>query len=329
MNNKYAYPNVPIARTPDKKDIQKWKKTAIAIQSFSRVYGKDYTFPQILYHFTKDWDMFERSEFKNWFNWNNKKAQTNDTIVKYAGTVGQDRLIQFQSLRKKLMSRINLTRKALQDFINNGLIEQRDSNNLYKIVAMLEYEAMKLTAPKLLVARVHRTIAQITKLGYGEIGNILISNDSGVIKTATQKSDAVDVLKKLKKEMDTLAYSRHLDTLYNIMKQLEKMGRAGDAELVEKMIRDDLGALEKLNKKLVEIYTNVSKVPLELSEIEDQANPTEVEVEMPIEVSKAPIPPSREPPKKQVQQIAPQTRQIQKPVVETPKPAIDTNIPNI
>jgi hypothetical protein len=115
------------------------------------------------------------------------------------------------------------------------------------------------------------------------------------------------------------------------------MGRAGDAEAVEKVIRDDLGSLEKLNKKLTEVYTNLSRVPLEMTEKEDafEGKPTEEKViETPLEVTeedkeevskvppvapKAPLPTApRVTPK-----VAPKPQRPQAPSIQT------EGIPNV
>jgi hypothetical protein len=220
--------------------------------------------------------MFERFSFKKWYKWNYKQASVK--MRKIADFVQQDRLQQFTQKRKKLLQRVNLVRKALHDFLNSGLISQQDSNAIYKIIAMLEFEAMKLQAPKVTTARVNRAAKLLAKHGFQEGSDILKQASQEFVSTETLKTvkvanadshKAVDLLKKIKKEMDSLSYSKHLDALYDIKKGLEVIGRAGDAEAIEKVIRDELGSLEKFNKKLIEVYTNLSRVPLELSEQED------------------------------------------------------------
>ena len=303
-SSKVAYPVIHMPKLSRGPDLDKWKKTAIKMDAFKRVYGQNYTFSQILYHFTKDWNMFERFDFKKWYKWNYRKA-SNNKMKKSADTVAGDRLQQFTNKRKKLMSRINLIRKALHDLINAGLIDPASSGKLYKIISMLEYESMGLQAPKLAAARLRRAAKQFSKLGFTEGEKVLktaatelLNTSNPIIRTAEiNQQEAVGLLRKIKNEMDNLSYSRHLDTLFNIKKDLEKMGRTGDAEAIEKVIRDDLSTLEKLNKKLTEVYTNLSKVPLELSEKEDHFNNNPAQekvIETPIEVSEEEIPQQKE-----------------------------------
>jgi hypothetical protein len=334
---KKAYPAMEFYKGKVKKnDLDKWKTTAIKIDSFRRVYGKNYTFPQILFHFTKQWDMFERFSFKKWYKWNYKQASVK--MRKIADFVQQDRLQQFTQKRKKLLQRVNLVRKALHDFLNSGLISQQDSNAIYKIIAMLEFEAMKLQAPKVTTARVNRAAKLLAKHGFQEGSDILKQASQEFVSTETLKTvkvanadshKAVDLLKKIKKEMDSLSYSKHLDALYDIKKGLEVIGRAGDAEAIEKVIRDELGSLEKFNKKLIEVYTNLSRVPLELSEQEDPTKPSQQSMDVPLEVSEEEAtPPVSKPLKQPIKPLIQTKPQVVKPA-PLPAPAIQERIPNV
>ena len=323
---KLAYPLMePLKPTKSNVDLKKWKDTAAQMTSFSRVYGSSYTFPQILYHFTKEWDMFERYNFKKWYRWSNmnKKAELNLKLTKLAAPdlLAQDRLSQFTAKKKKLISRVGLTRKALHELINSGLIDQNAADKIYKIISMLELETMRLQVPKIASARVMRASKQLNKLGFMEGADILALAsreflDTTLVKTAegADPKEAVALLRDLKKEMDALSYGRHLDTLYGIMQKLKMMGRSSDVEAIEKVIRDDLGTLEKLNKKLTEVYTSLSKVPLELSEEEDFSAPKEKSREMPIKVEEKEKTPALEPaPKEQVK--------VERPTVAPPRGA--------
>ena len=330
-SHKQAYPISPQWKpAKEKPDLEKWKKTAQKMQAFARVYGENYTLPQILYHFTKDWNMFDRYDFKKWYMWNNRTASS-DKLKKYAfgDSVGQDRMSQFTKKRKRLMSRIALVRKALMELINDGLIQQQASDKIYKLISMMEFESMRLQVPKMASARLRRTAKQMQKLGFNSGSKIVLEAadellNAPLVKTAKEeKNQAVGLLKRIKSEMDALSYSRHLDELFYIKKELEKMGRAGDAESIEKIIRDDLSVLEKLNKKLTEVYTNLSKVPLELSEEEDKFLPEEkakerVE-EMPLEVTEDEAMKPKRPTPPRERREAPRR----------PTPTLETEIPNV
>ena len=352
LNVKQAYPTMNNYRAlglSKKFDLDKWKKTAISIKSFARAYGKEYTFPQILYHFTKDWDMFERFDFKNWYTWKYRKANKENNMEKQADFVGQDRIQQFMNQRKKFMNRINLVRKALMELINSGLIMQNDSNKLYKIIAMLEFEATNLKAPKLAAARTRRAAKMLDKHGFTEGKVILFAaadellNPGPLVRTADEKpktekdsQEAVELLRQIKREMDSLNYGSHLDSLFAIKKKLETMNRQGDVEAVEKIIRDDLGSLEKLNKKLIEVYTNLSKVPLELSEKEDtelqRSAPKQTAVEVPLEVTEESKPELAAKPTvtPKPENARPATPVAPKPIAPARSaPAIQRNIPNV
>lgn len=333
---KIAYPAMVLVKPSEKVDLDKWKKTAIKMESFSRAY-KDYTFPQILYHFTKDWDMFERYNFKNWYRWNYKEA-SNNTMKKtaYSDFVAQDRVQQFQKKRQRLMNRINLVRKALHDFINSGLIAQKDSSQLYKIISMLEFEAMKIETPKIAAARVRRAGSKLEKLGFTEGKQMLVYAadellNKPIVKVAAgaDSKDAVEILQKIKQEMDLLSYSKHLDKLYNIKKRLEEIGRSTDSEAIEKIIRDDLSSLEKLNKKLVEVYTSLSKVPIELSMEQDVVKDNEQVIEVPIEVTEEEKPQPMQKAKAPIEpKVAPKPVVPVRPVA--PVAAIQTQgVPNV
>lgn len=360
---KLAYPLMePLKPTKSNIDLKKWKDTATKMTSFSRIYGSNYTFPQVLYHFTKDWDMFERYNFKKWYKWNNmnKKAELNQKLIKLAAqdSLAQDRLSQFTAKKKKLMNRVGLARKALHDLINSGLIDQQTSDKIYKIISMLELEAMRVQAPKIASARVMRASKQLNKLGFMEGADILALAskellDTTLIKTAegADPKEAISLLRDLKKEMDSLSYGRHLDTLYGIMQKLKTMGRSSDVEALEKVIRDDLGSLEKLNKKLTEVYTSLSKVPLELSEDEDLSTSSEKSRPMPIKVEQEEKPseqPQREM-KREVKPAEPKAEETPQLAPAAPKktlrdklreqaqqkqqvpamPKIDTSVPNV
>lgn len=346
---KVAYPAMePIFSRTGKYDLAKWKSVASKMNSFSRIYGSNYTFPQILYHFTKDWDMFERFSFKKWYKWSTsmKKASINDRIQKfaYADTLGQDRLSQFTTKRKKLLNRISLVRKALHELMNSGLIDQQASNKIYKIISMLEMEAMQVQAPKIAMARVKRASKQFDSLGFIEGSNILnlaiadLQDNVALTKVANEESrgsqqEAVSLLRDLKKEMDLLNYGRHLDALYDIMKKLKKMGRSSDAEAVEKVIRDDLSSLEKLNKKLVDVYTSLSKVPLEMSEAEDITTEDPKSRPMNIQVKEEPSRPKQQ----EIEPAMPQAESPRQTVRERVRsrqqqlqaPKLDTAVPNV
>lgn len=344
-----AYPAMqPMTSELEKIDLDKWQKIAINIQSFSRVYRKEYTFAQVLYHFTKDWDMFERYDFKKWFKWTQKTAGDKMKFEKYAADqINTDRIQQFSDKRKKLLNRINLVRKALHELINSGLIQQQDSNKLYKVIAMLEFEAMRIESPKLAAARIRRTAGICGKLGFVEGQQELITaakeflsnSKSSLIKVAAddqeekknKSQEAIEILKEIKKEMDSLNYSRHLDTLYSIKKKLELMGRSGDMESVEKIIRDDLATLEKLNKKLIEVYTNLSKVPLELSTLQDQQiqkTPGKQSINVPLEVTEEDTE-TKVAPKATTPKVTPRPMQPASKPVARQLPALEKGIPNV
>lgn len=328
--SKKAYPIMHTLKgPPTSRDLDKWKKTAIQINAFKGVAAeRNYTFPQVLYHFTSDWDMFERYDFKKWYRWNTKKA--NVQMKKTAFTVSQDRVQQWTQKRKKLMQRINLVRKALHELIASGLIDQGASNKIYKIIAMLEFEAMQLRQPKVAAARLRRAAVKLGKLGFTEGEELLkdaseeVLNPTFVKTAASDPKAAVDLLREIKKEMDSLSYSKHLDALFNIKKKLEGMGRGTDSEAIEKVIRDDLSVLEKLNKKLTDVYTNLSRVPLELDEGSDLPRETkEKVVEAPIEVTEEDIPRRQE---KRPEGLG-QPKVTPKPPAAAP--AIETRIPNV
>jgi hypothetical protein len=292
--------------------------------------------------------MFERFSFKKWYKWSTsmKKASINDRIQKfaYADTLGQDRLSQFTTKRKKLLNRISLVRKALHELMNSGLIDQQASNKIYKIISMLEMEAMQVQAPKIAMARVKRASKQFDSLGFIEGSSILnlaiadLQDNTTLMKVANEESrgsqqEAVSLLRDLKKEMDLLNYGRHLDALYDIMKKLKKMGRSSDAEAVEKVIRDDLSSLEKLNKKLVDVYTSLSKVPLEMSEAEDIAIEEPKSRPMNIQVKEE----TPQTPKQEIKPAMPQTESPRQTVRERVRsrqqqpqaPKLDTTVPNV
>lgn len=329
---KKAYPNQNWKAAPKKPDIDKWKKTAIKMESFTRAYGQDYTFPQILFHFTKDWDMFERYGFKNWVRWT-KRASNVMKKTAFKRTLFKDRVQQFTQKKKRLRSRINLVQKSLNDLIDSGLIQQQDSNKIYKIISMLGFEAMKIQTPKVAAARVMRSAKLLQKAGFSEGSQLLkeaanefLYDPVKIVKTAQpNEQEAVDLLRKIKREMDILSYSKHLDALFNIKKDLEKMQRVGDAEAIEKIIRDDLSVLEKLNKKLIEVYTNLSRVPLEISEQEDlfsQESAQEKVQEVPLEVTEATEPEPQRP-----KQVQPRPRPARP---ARPTPTIQTEgVPNV
>ena len=347
-SSKKAYPSMESVNSAQKPvNLDKWNKTATAMSAFGRVYGKEYTFPQILYHFTKDWDMFERFSFKNWYRWSNKRASS-EKVQKFASDfVSNDRLQQFTNKRKKLMNRINLVRKALHELINSGLIIEDSSNKLYKIISMLEFEAMRIKSPTVAASRIRRASTQLGKLGFTEGESLLKEAATEYLSTAVVKTAAADpkeaviVLREIKKEMDMLNYGRHLDILYNVRKKLEEMGRSTDVEAIEKIIRDDLGLLEKLSKKLTEVYTSLSKVPLELSAEDDKelSQPQEKAIEMPLEVSEEDaepketkpevrMPKTEEPKAKPERPVRPQLRPQTAPVAPV-VPAISREIPNV
>lgn len=297
---KIGYPTMYRYKTREHaRDLKKWNETGTKIDSFKRIYGDSYTFPQILYHFTKDWDMFERFDFKKWYRWtrmNKKTSQIDQRLVKFAQKANdfltQDRMQQFQAKKKKLMNRVNLVRKVLQEMIHSHLIQQQDADKIYRIISMLELESMRLQTPKIASARIRRASKQMEKLGFVEGASLLEKAakeilEEKIVKIATgvDSKKAINVLRRIKQEMDILTYGKHLDTLYQIMKDLQEMGRQNDVEAIEKIIRDELGSLEKLNKKLVEVYTSLSKVPLELTALEDltpeskeESKPLELEV---------------------------------------------------
>ena len=109
------------------------------------------------------------------------------------------------------------------------------------------------------------------------------------------------------------------------------MGRSGDMESVEKIIRDDLATLEKLNKKLIEVYTNLSKVPLELSTLQDQQiqkTPGKQSINVPLEVTEEDTE-TKVVPKATTPKVTPRPMQpASKPVARQP-PALEKGIPNV
>lgn len=339
-----AYPQTFNYRpTPPPIDRKKWKELATQITAFKRAYPT-YTFPQVLYHFTKDWNMFDRYKFKKWYNWTQRTATMTNKQNKFAQSqdfVLQDRTQKFDKKKKLLMSRIGLVRKALMDLVNNGLVDNSSSNKIYKILAMLEFEAMGLHIPQIVAARVRRSGKQLKKLGFTEGSSILfttakelINRPEAMVKTAKEEVNSGQVselLRKIKSEMDKLNYSRHLDALYGIKRDLDKLGRGSDSESILRIIRDDLDALDKLNKKLTDVYTSLSRVPFELTEEQDESlpNPKDMNEEPTVEVEDIDNM-MKEPKRSLAPRSMPQREQAPTPSrAQTPQPIQTERIPNV
>jgi len=327
-----AYPVMNFKEPLNQVDLKVWNNLAAQITAFKRAYP-DYTFSQILYHFTKDWDMFDRFEFKKWYKWTHKLAKDNKmkkTI--FADYVQQDRLQKFEKKKRVLLNRINLVRKALMDLANSNLISKDASNKIYKVLSMLEFEAMGIQSTSITAARIRRSAKQLKKLGFIEGFHILksasedlLNKNDFIVKKADSNVDIKRIsalLRTIKDEMDKLSYAKHLESLFNLKKELEDMGRTADAEAVLKIIRDDLDVLDKLNKKLTDVYVNLSRIPIQLTEQEDLVLKKDTDQSPEIEIVEEEKPKAQMTPK-----------EVSKPqpsgLTRRTQPDIATEIPNV
>lgn len=339
QNVKIAYPisfSWKRARPPE--DLKKWNDTKVKMDAFKRAY-KDYSFPQVLYHFTKDWDMFERFNFKNWYKYNKSenrmKKKASDFIV-------QDREQKLVKKKKQLQSRVDSAKKVLREMIASGLINNQIGNKIFKILAMLEYEILQLSTMQVAASRTLRIAKQLERLGFHEGSKILVTGAQEVrerktlIKTAS-KPDVeriTKLLKEIKQVLNNTDYSTNLDKMFHIKKELQEMGRTSDMESVLKIIKDELDGLDKLNKKLVDIYVNLSRLPIEeLSEEQDKQllDSSPEKIKMPLEVKQepqkiAPPPPSPSFPSPSKAKESPR---VQSRPFSRPLPKVDKDIPNV
>lgn len=342
---KFAYPLScywhPI---PEPANMKLWKETKTKIDAFKRAYT-EYTFPQVLYHFTKDWDMFERFKFKKWYKYNSENSMNN--ILRVASDfVVQDRVQKLSKKKKQLQSRVDSAKKILREMISSGLLEQDKGNKIFKILAMLEYEILQLSI-KTASARMTRATRQIEKLGCLKVVEALKKEEEKeLVKTAeVDVQRTTKLLKSIKEVLNNTDYSKNLDKMYHIKKELEDMGRTGDTESILKIIKDELDGLDKLNKKLVDVYVNLSRLPIEeMTKTEDEAildSSLPQKVKMPLtveddveiieekpELSKVipkPIPPKSMPKSTPQPTMRPLTKSPIKPLA----PKIEKDIPNV
>ncbi len=300
MNRKQAYPqnwqvSPPLRELP----LQQWKNLRLQIAAKRRAFP-EHSVGQLVDHFTAGWTMKDKDAFTYWMRvqddqeHNKKSLSSGDDVVmkKVAYDFSGSREDRIRDLKRSLRSRLSSTKKLLIRFRDEDLLgpdAEETLRRLSRILYKLGEEIEALEAPTLMAARINRAVKMIKKAGQTEVAEHL-AGSTALLKTAqvtteqpadtdrvNEKKVLNEIRSKLKMEMSALNYHEHLKNLAKIMSMLDSINRQADSEAVAKVIQKDLEGLNSLSNHLAEIYTTISKLPLE--EVVSQL--PEVEPEIP------------------------------------------------
>ena len=286
---KIAYPHDTGMDFPFRQvDIKKWKDTRLKIKAAERVYIR-YSQSQIVSAFIKERDDKEQQMFKRWFEQFDKPQLYN----KYAGTTTmkklsyefvKDKVEALEQLKGKLRSRVRSVEALInqlldRNLLGNGAEAQQKVTYLSRILQKLREEINVLNSPLLLEARQRLALRIFQQADVDEGMSIL--EDAIRMTMAYQKPSLVKVAQQARQdtkhtrlqdaldlvgtEISRLNYKSHLARLYKALQILDDLGRSADVDLVARVIRDDLPDLEKLNKRLTDVFVNLSRAKAELA----------------------------------------------------------------
>lgn len=280
--DKEAYPNNFIRSPLPTYDNNKWKQLAMKIATTARRFGGEYSNDEIIDRLTQKWDYAEKQDFKRWFKYQQKSAAKDNSMVKvaydFASGQKEERLLE---LKKKLRSRINSAEKLLTKIMDEDLLEDPQKGiYISRILQKLKEEVSVLRQPQLITARHNRVRKILAKSGFSEGADILeesvqlirASAEQPLIKVA-QDGGISAIMGSLKGEIDTFNYGRHLSTLYQVAESLKQAGRHSEADKIVEVIKKDLSDLDKIHKKLVEVYTSLGSIPTEQAQSQQLAQP--------------------------------------------------------
>lgn len=272
--DKEAYPQG--FRSPQKSpfNLEKWKDVVTKIRITSRDYP-EYSDKELVEYFTRKWEYQERESFNKWWRYNRtKRGQQDMTIQKvaYDYTLA-DKERQLDQLKKKLRGRINAAERILNKMLDEGLLGGSDDKALYisRILQKLKEEINMLKRPQLMQARHHRAGEIFRKAGLIELSDIMLGsvaiinalNSKRLVKTAQESSNNLNqVLSIIKEELDIFNYGVHLDKMIQIRNMLIGLNYHSEADMVVDIIKKDLDDLDGIHKKLVELYTALSQIPM-------------------------------------------------------------------
>ena len=265
--------------------LKQWKNLRLQIAATRRAFP-EHSIDELIDHFTADWTMKDKDAFIYWMRiqddeeHNKKRISSGDNVVmeKTAYDFSGSREDRIQVLKRSLRSRLNSTKKLLVQFRDQGLLgpnSEEQLRRLSRILYKLEEEIEALEAPTLMAARINRAVKIIKKAGQSEVAEHL-AMATRLLKTAQitteepatkdqagEKRILNEIRQKLKMEMSALNYHEHLKNLAKIMSMLDSINRQADSEAVARVIQKDLEGLNSLSNHLAEIYTTISKLPLE------------------------------------------------------------------
>jgi hypothetical protein len=274
--NKEAYPQGFKYPAKPPFNLKKWKDTALKIRLAGREYP-EYTYSEILTYFTSDWEFQEKESFKNWWKYNQTKQGRQNMIMQktaydYNSASKEQEL---NEIKKKLRSRVNSAEKLLNKMLDEGLLGENEEKALYisRIIQKLKEEINTLRRPRLMEARHKRVSTIFRKAGLDEIAGIMsgsaqivaaVFKEQPLVKVAQENGghgDLRKVMDLIKEELDTFNYGEHLEMFMRIKGELTAAGRHSEASMVVDIIKKELGNVDGIHKKLVEIYSSLGQVP--------------------------------------------------------------------
>lgn len=304
IKDRQAYPmGVPSVIPYKKVDIKKWRNMRQQVDLAKRAYA-DYSTEEIVKAYTHKWNPDEAERFAKWYRF--YETGQHNKYKKYAMRVPLKKIAydfsgtkddQLIELKRKLRSRVNSIEKLFNQVVDNQLIgtgaeSDKKVTYLSRILHKLKEEINTLHSPNLLEAVQTKAAKVFSDNGMVQIANML---DEGIrtvqgygfprtTKQGQQRDESNRVLDMLKTALQQTNYRTHLKRMYDIMVVLEKLGRTSDADLAARVIREDLDSLEKMNKRLTEIYTALSK-DVAYEELEQELQPKEQQraIEVPVD----------------------------------------------
>jgi len=271
--DKEAYPQGFRSPTKSPFNLEKWRDVATKMKIAAHDYPK-YSDKELVEYFTRKWDYQERESFHKWWHYNQtKRGQQDMNMQKVAYDYNvADKERQLDDLKKKLRSRINSAERILNKILDEGLLSGSDDKGLYigRILQKLKEEVNMLKRPQLMEARHQRAGEIFRKAGLVELSSIMLGSvsvirsfsDKKIIKTAQEGPSLNQALVLIKEEIDLFNYGIHLDKMMQIRNTLIGLNHNSEASMVVDIIKKDLDDLDGIHKKLVELYTTLSQIPM-------------------------------------------------------------------
>lgn len=293
-----AYRNrVNIPETISEVPLQEFKELAKQIElrclHAKRLLGQ-YSSPNVeIDRLTSDWPVDKRERFRYWFrntrevgNLLTAENKMETRQAQYLPYAQQEKIDSFKEKRRSMVRRLRRLQNEIGDLFDQSNRSVDWSDERYPSPEK-KLEAIQTALNQICVLLSTLRTKEVTAAAITRTQRFLqaadnniatrfasIVNEYGGMTRVAANAPVLQVAKRLKEELDSLNYGKHLRRLYSVYEALYHLKLPGIASMLEEVIQKELSNLSGIYKKVSEVYSELLKIPS--SQLPDEKEEVEV-----------------------------------------------------